>query len=665
MPCAYFDTAQGGHIPFARWHAMEPLDAGHPPLPVELWELVFSRVPWRERGALRAVCRTWRGVLDAPAAWRDAAERQAVEGGRTAFYNSCRAGQLAAAQWLSGPGGDAGLRFGVISRQMAADSLTAACRGAHLEVAAWLVARFGLVAEARASLLDRGGTLLRWVCRSGTGDRLATVQWLVTTFGTGLEASNVSMSRALASAAFRGDLHLVRWLARDAATYLKGLHPPAVRPNWALRAACTAGHLGVAVWLADWGAFRWGVQMINNSAEGSNGSAASLLAYVCENGHLGVARWIVGRWPIFGGASARGASVRGGLACDAPAAGASAWLARLFPQVCGNGHLRVAQWLVAEFGAPARGLPAALQSACWHGHLVIAQWLVAAFGLGPADAAARDGASEYVDAGGIPISVFVRACRGGHLPTAVWLVDGLGLACDALHVQWAFHAACGRGRLLVAQWLASRWQVVPADAGVGVRHAALWAACAHGHLEVARWLAASGFGPTASALAGHAFEAGEHPLELACAESELEGAAWLADHFGLTAATAPVAAALGAACEVGEFEVARWLVARFGPDAAGTAGAYEVLALACRLAILPDFAEVRWAAGSFNYTAEGLRQHGVLDAAASADGPAVLAWLAGRYGLAPAEVAAARAAAAEASAAVVAELTFSSPEPDA
>jgi hypothetical protein len=80
-------------------------------------------------------------------------------------------------------------------------------------------------------------------------------------------------------------------------------------------------------------------------------------------------------------------------------------------QLCGNGHLSVAQWLhgfdyvdiYAENNSAFRGT-------CSNGHLSVAQW---EYGLGGVDIHAKDD------------EVFRRACRHGHLSVVQWL-HGLG-----------------------------------------------------------------------------------------------------------------------------------------------------------------------------------------------------------------------------------------------
>jgi hypothetical protein len=66
---------------------------------------------------------------------------------------------------------------------------------------------------------------------------------------------------------------------------------------------------------------------------------------------------------------------------------------------CENGHLDVAQWLVATFGLTADDARArnnyAFRASCIYGHVNVAQWLVATFGLIVEGACVNDNYAFY------------------------------------------------------------------------------------------------------------------------------------------------------------------------------------------------------------------------------------------------------------------------------
>lgn len=88
------------------------------------------------------------------------------------------------------------------------------------------------------------------------------------------------------------------------------------------------------------------------------------------------------------------------------------------------------------------------------------------------------------------ITPFQAACFRGHLGLAQWLatLPGVEVGGSNFYGDTAFTFACEGGRLDVAQWLASRFEF-----DVGAKCADGWTvfilACAKGHLELAQWLA--------------------------------------------------------------------------------------------------------------------------------------------------------------------------------
>ena len=182
---------------------------------------------------------------------------------------------------------------------------------------------------------------------------------------------------------------------------------------------------------------------------------------------------------------------------------------------CHNGHLLVAQWLVAaadDNAVVARAGPedgrTPLMCACMYGHLELARWLhYQGADLGATD---RDGES-----------VMHFACKGGHLRVARWAHDQLGsgihaLDNDGLH---PLHGASGRGHSGVVDWLLSRGANVGAITthGRSPLHFAAW----EGHLPVAQVLLRNGADPRTRDGDGLL------PRDLAKAEGHAELVEWL------------------------------------------------------------------------------------------------------------------------------------------
>ena len=132
-----------------------------------------------------------------------------------------------------------------------------------------------------------------------------------------------------------------------------------------------------------------------------------------------------------------------------------------------------------------------------------------------------------------------------------------------VRVTLAVCAACGDGRLDVAQWLTDRYNIVDVSA-----YKLLEGTCERGHLEVAQW-AVGRFGLTVD----DARCCRNWAIGFACANGHLAVARWLIDKFGLTAADAaenpigdqgPSNFALERARAGGHDAVVQLLLERFG-----------------------------------------------------------------------------------------------------
>lgn len=163
----------------------------------------------------------WTGGLDA-------------EHARRAFRWACTTGHLDVALWLVG-------RFGWAACAARSDddyAFRAACGTGRLWLARWLAAHG--VDSARAA----DNQALRQACGNG---HLAVARWLVTRFGLG--AGDAESAVALASA--HGRVDVVRWLVDDV-----GVDRPAVRRNRSFSRACWMGRVDLAKYL--WARFSLG-----------------------------------------------------------------------------------------------------------------------------------------------------------------------------------------------------------------------------------------------------------------------------------------------------------------------------------------------------------------------------------------------------------------------
>lgn len=175
----------------------------------------------------------------------------------------------------------------------------------------------------------------------------------------------------------------------------------------------------------------------------------------CEDGHLCIAKWIVERQeqkvkkgdkiPLFQQSSHMDTTV------------IHEYSDSLFHDVCSNGHIDIAKWLVelcekyqdrinihAENEQPFR-------SVCEYGHLDIAKWLI------------KIGEETYgrinIDAispnnGHTPLLV---ACMNGRIEIAKWLISLEGTFGTKINIhynnEYIFYNACMYGKLEACKWL--------------------------------------------------------------------------------------------------------------------------------------------------------------------------------------------------------------------
>ena len=81
--------------------------------------------------------------------------------------------------------------------------------------------------------------------------------------------------------------------------------------------------------------------------------------------------------------------------------------------------------------------------------------------------------------------LFIDVCSSGHLQTAKWLKDSWPEIDHRLYEDSAFRQTCENGHLAIAQWLKSTWPSIDESS---MKNYAFIQACKHGHLHTAKWL---------------------------------------------------------------------------------------------------------------------------------------------------------------------------------
>ncbi len=234
----------------------------------DIWAHIFTYATLSDRVQLRAICRTWREILDIrQQCWADMPRETII----SRFQAGASKGQEKSLRWLA-------KRFGLTADDVRASdnyALRYSCAKGHLEVAKWLVATFDLTA---ADASANSNYALRYSCANG---HLSVVKWLVGTFSLMVGDASANINYTLLVSCANGHLGVAQWLA---ATFS---HDARAEANYALRWACAKGHLEVAKWLAE--AF---------SATKTDIQTSGVLALARTYKHQAVVHWLENQFGI-------------------------------------------------------------------------------------------------------------------------------------------------------------------------------------------------------------------------------------------------------------------------------------------------------------------------------------------------------------------------------
>eukprot|EP01052_Picozoa_sp_SAG31_P004583 SAG31_NODE_191_length_20809_cov_64.613761_5_plen_331_part_00 len=218
--------------------------------------------------------------------------------GHTGFVHACRGGQLHVAGWLSGQAKKAGEKcLDVLQplkttgqRESSVALLLAAYMG-HLDVCQWLIE----TKAADPSFVNQyGDTPLIAACLKG---QLPVAQYLVNGLRNGAcidfsatadrQSNSCEGISALFAACSEGHLDVAIWLVEEEGAWVEFTDQHGRTPFFC---ACSRGHLEVAKWLAC-NHCGWLVDECDHA--GTSPFAAAL-----RNGHSDIAKWLATEWPI-------------------------------------------------------------------------------------------------------------------------------------------------------------------------------------------------------------------------------------------------------------------------------------------------------------------------------------------------------------------------------
>ncbi|RLN82465.1 hypothetical protein BBJ28_00026426 [Nothophytophthora sp. Chile5] len=276
---------------------------------------------------------------------------------------------------------------------------------------------------------------------------------------------------SLRTAAMRGSIHLLEFLAASTVRRISGLEFEA-----AMVAAVGNDDMAIVEWLH---AFNPRVRL-----------SVRVLDRAAEVGSLAIAQWLMAqRPPLSLGCSRHAtshAAKRGDLvmlnwlqshfAVDYPTAA--------LDLAASNGHLEVVQWLHAQ---NVKGTADAMSSAATSGHFEVVKWLhanrVEGCTVRAMDGAAERGFLEIVQwlhsnrTEGCSTAAMDGAAANGHLEVVQWLHEHRGEGCSVN----AMNDAAWKGHLEVVKWLHGHRTE-------GCTNKAMQFAVVSGHLEVVQFL---------------------------------------------------------------------------------------------------------------------------------------------------------------------------------
>jgi hypothetical protein len=208
------------------------------------------------------------------------------------------------------------------------------------------------------------------LCEAGD---LEKVQRFIATLGLTAEYGDFALRAACAA----GHLHIAVWLAsagypvsRPVAYPRYSSHAPRAICTWqygvpTLRAACAAGHTHVAMWLVEtFNPTMGDVRGEPDESEdvGDDNGLEGVIGVACKYGHLEIAQWLVGRFNL-----------------TAPGEITNCYQAMW--DTCHRGHAHIVEWIITTFGCVHNNVVDAWGTACGSGRPAMVRLVAARLGI--------------------------------------------------------------------------------------------------------------------------------------------------------------------------------------------------------------------------------------------------------------------------------------------
>lgn len=224
------------------------------------------------------------------------------------------------------------------------------------------------------------------------------------------------------------------------------------------------------------------------------------------------------------------------------------WVAAGYPLACRNGHIKVLEWLEAEY-PPAEGSMIShingFMAAVREGQLEVMKWMIARSKIVSKDLVAYPWSCIYV------------ACQYGNLGGVKLLVRHFDLSRETEGIDYIkdFQIACDKGHLEIAQFLVKHFEMTTKEVSSN-NHGAFRLACKGNHFATAKWLATR-YGAVDEELATGL-------LHYTCKHGYINVARWLASYHRLPRELTPeIEKIFFEACKLGYLEMAKWLASRY------------------------------------------------------------------------------------------------------